>query len=316
MGVDYTQQEKSYRLFDDAKRLFWDPRNITFGQDREDWETFTEPEKRHFLTLMAAFYEAEGHVTRTLTPYIVAVEAIEDPAFDPVQEQMYLTTQLFEEAKHMDFYSRFFGELFDNPADTDTFIDTDADKEVRNKGEGGYHAEDHLYDMSGELLDVVRAGDQTRIVRKLGAAVMLYMGIIENQHARVASVQTERMLEKKADELGRDTVMPGFQEGFGKVRTDEGRHIQNGQWLLGRLAEMDSGIVTEVYEPMLERYLDNRLPPKFDENPFDLDIDHSIQCAKQSLEATVRIIGPEKFDRIGNVQDAFEDHSVPVPADD
>lgn len=316
MGIDYTAQERSYRLFDDAKRHFWDPVDVSFDQDVEDWEEFTEPERRHFLTLMGGFYEAEGHVTRTLTPYVMAVERIEDPSFDPFQEQMYFTTQLFEEAKHADFFSRFFGALLDNPDDTEAFIDREADKEVRNVDKSGYHAEDHLYDMSEELLEVIYEGDQDQIVRKLGEAVMLYMGIIENQHARVASVQTEQMLEKKAEQLGREKVMPGFQEGFGKVRTDEGRHIQNGQWLLGKLAEMDDGIVTEVYEPMLETYLDNRLPPAFDENPFDLDLETSIRCAKQSLESTVRIIGPEKFDRVGDVPAAFESHSVPVPSDD
>jgi ribonucleoside-diphosphate reductase beta chain len=221
---------------------------------------------------------------------------------------MYLTTQLFEEAKHTDFFARYFEEVFGRQ---DTAVLTDSDDE----DDDTYHTDD-LYDLHDDLLETALYGSQEEIIHGLAETVTLYMGLIENQHARVGYVQLEQMLEKKERDLGREPVLPGFQEGLRKSREDEGRHIRNGQWLMAKLAEMDESVVTEVYEPVFERYLDRRLPPELDPNPFDVDEEPLLQCARQSLQTTVEWVAPEKFDRLGDMEHAFESNSVPVPADD
>jgi len=310
MPVEYQDKETSYELFVDAKRQgTWDPDEFSYEQDRRDLAEFTDAQREYFMAFSAGFYDGEENVTRTLTPYLTAIEKLEDPSFDPTQAEMYLTTQLFEEAKHTDFFSRYFDEVF-GTQDTASLTESD-DDDV----DDGYHTDD-LYDVHDELLETALYGDQEEIVHELAEAVALYMGLIENQHARVGYVQYEQMFEAKERELGRDTVLPGFQRGLTKIREDEGRHIRNGQWLMAKLAEMDERVVTEVYEPLFENYLEKRLPPEVDPDPFGVDEEPLLQCAKQSLETTIEWVGPEKFESLTDVGTAFESNSIPVPADD
>jgi len=311
MAIDYDNREKSYELFIDAKRQgTWDPDDFSYEQDKEDWKEFSDVEQEYFKAFAAGFYDGEENVTRTLTPYLTAVEKLEDPGFDPVQAEMYLTTQLFEEAKHTDFFSRYFEEVY-GTQDTEALTGGDDEDEE----DDGYHTDD-LFDLHDELLETALYGSQKEIVHHLAEAVTLYMGLIENQHARVGYVQYEQMFEAKERELGRDTVLPGFQRGLTKIREDEGRHIRNGQWLMAKLAEMDERVVTEVYEPLFENYLEKRLPPEVDPDPFGVDEEPLLRCAKQSLETTIEWVGPEKFDSLTDVGTAFESNSIPVPADD
>jgi ribonucleoside-diphosphate reductase beta chain len=310
MAIDYQDRETSYELFVDAKRQgTWDPDEFSYEQDRKDVREFTDAEREYFMAFSAGFYDGEENVTRTLTPYLTAIEKLEDPSFDPVQAEMYLTTQLFEEAKHTDFFSRYFDEVF-GTQDTAALTESDEDEEA----DDGYHTDD-LYALHDDLLETALYGTQEEIVHGLAEAVTLYMGLIENQHAKVGYVQYEQMFEKKERDLGR-TVLPGFQRGLTRIREDEGRHIRNGQWLMAKLAEMDESVVTEVYEPIFQNYLEKRLPPELDPNPFDVDEAPLVQCAKQSLETTINWVGPEKFDSLTDVGTAFESNGIVTPADD
>jgi len=298
MPVDYHDKERSYELFTDAKRQgTWDPEDIDLEQDREDWSTLAEEEQQYIAAFLAAFYDGEENVTRTLKPYLEAPQELENPSFDPVQEEMFLTSHLYEEAKHTDFFSRYFGEVVGTQ-------DTAAFQEESDEDDG-YHTDD-LYEVQRDLRAAVEAGDQERLLYTYADAVLLYMGLIENQHARVAYAQLDQVFDYLEERSGRESFLPGLQEGFTRIRTDEGRHIMNGQWLMMKLADMDESVVTEVYEPVFEQYLEKRLPPDVEPNLFDVDEEPLVQTAKQSLESTVTWVGPERFDTLGNVERAFE----------
>jgi ribonucleoside-diphosphate reductase beta chain len=310
MPVDYHDKERSYQLFTDAKRQgTWDPDNIDFEQDKEDWSTLAEGEQQYIAAFLAAFYDGEENVTRTLKPYLEAPQELENPSFDPVQEEMFLTSHLYEEAKHTDFFSRYFGEVIGTQ-------DTAAFQEESDEDDG-YHTDD-LYEVQRDLRAAIEAGDQDRLLHTYADAVLLYMGLIENQHARVAYAQLDQVFDRLEERSGQESFLPGLQEGFTRIRTDEGRHIMNGQWLMMKLADMDESIVTEVYEPVFEQYLEKRLPPELDPNPFDVDEEPLLQTARQSLESTVTWVGPERFDQLGNVERAFEESvgDTPATADD
>lgn len=310
MPVDYHNKERSYQLFTDAKRQgTWDPDNIDFEQDKEDWSTLAEDEQMYIAAFLAAFYDGEENVTRTLKPYLEAPQELEDPSFDPVQEEMFLTSHLYEEAKHTDFFSRYFGEVIGTQ-------DTAAFQEESDEDDG-YHTDD-LYEVQRDLRAAVEAGDQDRLLHTYADAVLLYMGLIENQHARVGYAQLDQVFDRLEERSGQEAFLPGLQEGFTRIRTDEGRHIMNGQWLMMKLADMDESVVTEVYEPVFEQYLEKRLPPEIEPNLFDVDEEPLLQTARQSLESTVTWVGPERFDRLGDVERAFEQSvgDTPTAADD
>lgn len=95
------------RLFEKAKQFgIWNPSLIDLSRDRHDWEQLRDEERDLLLRLTALFQAGEEAVTLDLLPLIGAV------ARDGrLEEELYLTTFLFEEAKHTDFFSRFINEV-------------------------------------------------------------------------------------------------------------------------------------------------------------------------------------------------------------
>jgi len=307
MALDIENEEPPFEWYRRAKRRGgWDPEEIDLEQDKEDWrEEFTHEERKTFLKVCSLFYEGEESVTRELVPYPLAVESLEDPGFDTMQEEMFLTTHLYEESKHAEFFARYFGEVFDTQ-DTRT---------------GGFEAVDDFWvpeaeywivDGLDEVSEDLRAAigeDQETLRYALAEAAMHYMGIVEAELAEAGYTGIELFLEEK-------DALPGFLEGIEKVRADEGRHIANGRWLMSQLAEQDPAIVTEVYEPKLERFMQEGLGPITQSVLADAAIDINFQDiferAQANYKATIDAIGPEKFD---NIEIADSDGTVDGVAD-
>ncbi|UHQ95102.1 ribonucleotide reductase [Haloterrigena alkaliphila] len=298
MPIDYSNREKSFELYRKGKREgTWDPDDYDFTADKEDWEQFTEAEQNRFLMTCAGFYDGEEDVTRTLAPYMMALDALdnEEMPFDTVQEEMYLAQQVYEEAKHTDLFSRYFEEVFETQ-DTEPYR------------EGGYqeqgYSTDNLYDTADELLAAINAGEQRELVYALGEAYLNYMGLIEAQLARSGYLSFDQMIELKAEEMGRDIVLESFQNAIGNVRQDETRHIENGRWVMKQLAEAEPGIVQDVYEPRIEEYIENRLLTDTQmEMPFEgYDQKKIGRQTMQYLQDTIDYIGADRFDEYSNVK--------------
>ncbi|ELY84123.1 ribonucleotide reductase beta subunit-like protein [Natrinema altunense JCM 12890] len=307
MTVDYGEREKSYELYRKGKREgTWDPDEYDLDGDRDDWNRFSEAERQRFLATCSGFYDGEEDVTRTLAPYMMALDALpnDEMPFDTVQEEMYLAQQVYEEAKHTDFFSRYFEEVFGT-------------QETTPYREGGYqeqgYSTDDLYDTADDLLAAIDGGDRTELVYTLGEAYLNYMGIVEAQLARGGYLSFDQMIELKAAEMGREVVLESFQAAIGKVRQDETRHIENGRWILQQLAVAEPDIVADVYEPRIERYVENRLlaDPLYDEQPFDgYDQQKIGSQLVQYLQDTVDYIGADRFERYDDVQAALQERQA------
>ncbi|WP_226480350.1 ribonucleotide reductase [Natrinema amylolyticum] len=304
MAIDYGDRETSYELYRKGKREgTWDPDEYDLERDREDWSRFSEAEQHRFLATCSGFYDGEEDVTRTLAPYMMALDALpnEEMPFDTVQEEMFLAQQVYEEAKHTDFFSRYFEEVFGT-------------QETAPYREGGYqeqgYSTDDLYDTADDLVAAIEGGDRTELVYALGEAYLNYMGIVEAQLARGGYLSFDQMIELKAEAMGRDVVLESFQAAIGKVRQDETRHIENGRWVMKQLAEAEPDIVADVYEPRIEEYVENRLlaDPVYDEQPFDGYDQRQIgEQLVRYLQDTVDYVGADRFERYGDVQAALQE---------
>src|SRR5260370_35658503 len=94
----------------------WDPRSIDLSQDRLDWQCCTEEENETLLLQTALFQAGEEGVTLDLLPLMMAV------AQDGhIEEEMFLTTFLWEEAKHTEFFRRFLDEGANEHSDLNRF---------------------------------------------------------------------------------------------------------------------------------------------------------------------------------------------------
>jgi ribonucleoside-diphosphate reductase beta chain len=73
----------------------WDPADIDFSRDRQDWESLTDAERDYALRLCAQFIAGEESVTQDIQPVMAAMRAE-----GRLGDEMYLTQFAFEEAKH------------------------------------------------------------------------------------------------------------------------------------------------------------------------------------------------------------------------
>lgn len=195
------------RLYEKAKKLgIWNPSDIDFEKDKQDWAKFTEEEKDLCLLLLSMFVAGEEAVTLDLLPLIQAIAQE-----GRIEEEMFLTTFLFEEAKHTDFFRRFMDEV------------AQADMDLTRYHSGNYHQ--LFYHALPEALNALRSDPSP--ASQIRASVTYNM-IVEGVLAETGYQAFFTMLE-------RNNLLPGLRKGISLLKQDESRHIAYGVYLLSRL---------------------------------------------------------------------------------
>lgn len=198
------------RLFQKAKRLgIWNPSDIDLARDRETWRAADEEIRDGILGTLAAFQAGEEAVTLDLLPLIQAV-ALEGR----IEEEMYLTSFLFEEAKHVEFFQRWLHEVAEIGEQDLSFYLTPSYRTL-------------FYDRLPRALH--RLGADPSPKNQLIASVTYNM-VIEGVLAETGYFGFYDQLEN----LGGD-FFPGLMEGIGKLKQDESRHIAYGIFLISRI---------------------------------------------------------------------------------
>ena len=101
------RQAPPMRLFEKAKKFgVWNPAEIDLSKDKADWAGLAAEEQELLLHLLAMFVAGEEAVTLDLLPLIMAIASE-----GRLEEEMFLTTFLWEEAKHVDFFNRVIAEV-------------------------------------------------------------------------------------------------------------------------------------------------------------------------------------------------------------
>jgi ribonucleoside-diphosphate reductase beta chain len=215
-------------LYQIAKHLgTWDPANMSLEQDKADFNTLNSGEKEQLTKICALFYEGEVSVADTLAWFMLAV---------PDQDRrMFLSTHVFEEVKHAEFFERYFKEVL-GEMDTASYVVPESKNMLINglqeRGEAMGRA---LIDRNQEELD-----------RALTLFAAHYMGIVEGVMAQTAYDYVGEMLATVK-------MFPRLQEAIRLIRSDEGRHIIHGMdYLRKQIAEHP-----EHKAPVKELFLDN-----------------------------------------------------------
>ena len=195
------------RLYEKAKKLgIWNPSDIDLTKDKQDWAGFTDEEKDLSLLLLSMFVAGEEAVTLDLLPLIQAIAEE-----GRIEEEMYLTTFLFEEAKHTDFFRRFMDEVAEAGVDLSR-----------------YHGDNYrqlFYESLPEALNALRSDPSP--ASQIRASVTYNM-IVEGVLAETGYQAFFTMLE-------RNDLCPGLRKGIALLKQDESRHIAYGVYLLSRL---------------------------------------------------------------------------------
>ncbi len=216
------------RLYEKAKKLgVWNPSELDFSLDRIHWQALEAHEQDLLLRLTAMFQAGEEAVTLDLLPLIAAIASE-----GRLEEEMFLTTFLFEEAKHVDFFSRFLTEVVGSDHDL-----------------GSYHTENYrliFYEALPETLQRLRYDPSP--LAQLNAS-LTYNMIVEGMLAETGYHTYLTVLEER-------DIMPGQREGIRLLKQDESRHIAYGIFLLSRLL-----VENDDLWPVLETTMNELLLP-------------------------------------------------------
>lgn len=200
------------------ERQQWSAGTIDFSEDRRQWsEDFSDAQRRSFLWGLSSFYVGEEQVTHTLVPFVDAAPTEE--------QQVFLTTQLADEARHTVFFDRFYSEALDEAgADMQARLD----RQARRLNDGFRIL---LLEMLPAAAAAIREhpDDRARLVE----GVVLYHIVIE----ATLALTGQRFL---LDHARREGILPGFRRGFTAVARDESRHVGFGVKFLKEMVAADA----------------------------------------------------------------------------
>lgn len=208
------------RLFEKAKRFgIWNPSDIDFTEDAADWQRLDENEREVLLHLTSLFQAGEEAVTGDILPLLLTVSRE-----GRIEEELYLSTFLFEEAKHTDFFRRFLDEVAGCQIDL-----------------GRFHTPSYR-----QLVYAALPYSMQRLLTDVSPAAQLRASITYN--LIVEGVLAETGYYAYLSALERNGLMPGQCRGIHLLKQDESRHIAYGIFLIARLlaAEPDLWEVAET----------------------------------------------------------------------
>ncbi|MED4226338.1 R2-like ligand-binding oxidase [Neobacillus cucumis] len=195
-----------YRLYQKAKRIgTWNPADIDFTQDQKDWSVMTNEQREDILRLISQFQAGEEAVTLDLLPLIMAIAKE-----GRLEEEMFLTTFLFEEAKHTEFFRLVLNAI----------------------GEKGDLSHFHTATYQKIFYEIL-PNTMARLVTDQSPEAIAEASVVYNMFVEGVLAETGYFSFYNALETA--GIMPGLLEGIGHLKKDESRHIGYGTFLLQRL---------------------------------------------------------------------------------
>jgi ribonucleoside-diphosphate reductase beta chain len=197
------------QLYELWERQQWQSQAIDLERDKEQWAGLSYEEKDEHLWGLSSFFVGEERVTTQFSGLVMA--------YEDEQEEAFLTTQQVDEARHMQFFDRYYREVMG--LDHEFIQDRLA------------HVRKDVTDAFVELFDnrLVETGkrliaDPSDLEAKVDFVTTYHM-VIEGT---LALTGQHFML----DYYEKEELLPGFAEGFGNIARDEHRHVAYGTWFL------------------------------------------------------------------------------------
>jgi ribonucleoside-diphosphate reductase beta chain len=252
----------------------WSVGDLDFSLDRQDWLDSTEQDQKATLWSHRLFFNGEERVTATLAPFVWAA---------PTPEiEIFLSTQMVDEARHTVFFQRWWHEV----AGTNSESLGELLTEIRPEANQGYNT------LFYEKLPAAaqRLASNPKDFDAFVEGITLYHIVIE---ATIALTGQRFELESMREQGLTDR---GFYRGFTAIARDESRHVSFGIKVLQEAVRENP----ERFAPLIQKTLVESLPlitgtldppdPRFltDYGHTESDI---VQFAFESLNKRLRAIG-------------------------
>ncbi len=212
----------------------WSVADLDFSLDRQDWIDSDDLDRKATLWSHRLFFNGEERVTSTLAPFVWAA-----PTPDI---EIFLSTQMVDEARHTVFFERWWREV----PGSDTSNLTALLEEIRPKASGGY--DELFYDRLPSTAR--RLANNPKDFDAFVEGVTLYHIVVE---ATIALTGQRFELEAMREQGLTDR---GFYRGFTAVARDESRHVNFGIKVLRDAVREDP----KRFAPLIQRTLLDSLP--------------------------------------------------------
>jgi ribonucleoside-diphosphate reductase beta chain len=210
------------QLYEDWERAHWAAQDVDLTRDRGDWAALPQEERDLLHWVLSSLMVAEERISTQFCGLVLAQ--------DDEEEGSYLSTQLVDEVRHMQFYARFQNEVIADPAAIGAHV---------------ARAREVLGAPFRKVFDeaLVDAHERLRLDPRNRAAkvdfVTIYHMVIEGTLGITASHFLLDLLAERG-------VLPGFVDGYGKIAADEQRHIAWGTHFLRRAVSEDAAMADVV----------------------------------------------------------------------
>jgi ribonucleoside-diphosphate reductase beta chain len=196
------------QLYLDWEGAHWASQGVDLSRDPADWAGLEDGERDLLYFALSSLMVAEERISTQFCGLILAQ--------DDEEEGSFLSSQLVDEVRHMQFYARFQDEVIADPAAIAAHV---------------ARAREVLGDAFEQVFDqaLVNAHDRLRLDPSDRDAkvrfVTIYHMVIEGTLGLTASHFILDFLRDRG-------LLPGFTEGYGRIASDEQRHIAYGTWFL------------------------------------------------------------------------------------
>jgi ribonucleoside-diphosphate reductase beta chain len=196
------------QLYLDWEGAHWASQGIDLSRDPADWAGLEDGERDLLYFALSSLMVAEERISTQFCGLVLSQ--------DDEEEGSFLSTQLVDEVRHMQFYARFQDEVIADPAAIAAHV---------------ARAREVLGDAFEQVFDqaLVNAHDRLRLDPSDRDAkvrfVTIYHMVIEGTLGLTASHFILDFLHDRG-------LLPGFTEGYGRIASDEQRHIAYGTWFL------------------------------------------------------------------------------------
>ena len=252
-----------YHLWTKAKKLgTWDPSSIDFSQDPADWGALTDREQDLLLRLTAQFEGGEESVTRHLLPLLqrIATEG-------RLEEEMFLTSYLWEEAKHVDGFDHFLRHVAESSGNLER-----------------YFTEPYRQLMFEELPGALNRLHSDPSPEALASASVTYQMVVEGILAETGYTAYHTILRER-------NILPGMQAFVERVQQDESRHVAYGVFLLSRLVAKHGDDIWTVIEtrmnellPLVLTHIQETLAVYDEPIPFGVSVDQFLDIGSTQFQ--------------------------------
>jgi ribonucleoside-diphosphate reductase beta chain len=212
----------------------WAVSDLDFTADREHWLQSNQFERDVTLWGRRLFFNGEERVTATLAPFVWAAPKPEI--------ELFLSTQMVDEARHTVFFDRWWREVVGTDApDLETLL-----RHVRPEVNEGYDT--LFYERLPSTAQ--RLASNPRDVDAFIEGVTIYHIVVE----ATLALTGQRFELESMRELGLTHL--GFYQGFIAVARDESRHVNFGVKVLQEAVREDP----QRFAPLIQRTLVECLP--------------------------------------------------------